>query len=376
MRAFSREVRWINYAAAIMLSGCSAVLVSTAAVGQKARESAPNDLSRVESVEPSTPTEQEPKSVDDLVKRWKPAQASASRKKEPTGKKANEEEILDLGGFVPVAPPEDLLKAAKQGDSNAQVNLGFMYERGQVVAQNLSEAIRWYRKAADQGEPTAQNNLGVMYQQGMGVTPDNTEAMRWYRKAAEQGFRSSQMRLGAMYDAGDGVPKDYAEAFRWYQKAAEHGDADAQLMLGVRYEQGQGVPQDYSAAAHWYWLAAEQGDVSAQGHLSRMYAYGYGVSKDYVQAHLWMNLAASGTTGYDQLEYAHERDLLTAKMSGRQVMEAQRLAREWKPKTGLAAGVGPPTGARLEPRTILWWCILIGVAGIAGIALARMRQSG
>ncbi|MFH1620128.1 MAG: hypothetical protein ABIG11_09550 [bacterium] len=33
---------------------------------------------------------------------------------------------------------------------DAQANLGFMYDNGQGVAQNHSEAARWYRKAAKQ----------------------------------------------------------------------------------------------------------------------------------------------------------------------------------------------------------------------------------
>ena len=40
---------------------------------------------------------------------------------------------------------------AKQGDANAQFNLGQMYRRGQGVVQNNKTAVKWYRLAAEQG---------------------------------------------------------------------------------------------------------------------------------------------------------------------------------------------------------------------------------
>ena len=36
----------------------------------------------------------------------------------------------------------------------------------------IEEAVCWYRKAAKQGHSTAQNNLGVMYRDGHGVVQD------------------------------------------------------------------------------------------------------------------------------------------------------------------------------------------------------------
>ena len=60
-----------------------------------------------------------------------------------------------------------------------------------------------------------------------------------------------------------------------------------------------------------------------------MYANGQGVPQDYVQAHMWYNLA--GASG--DAEGAKNRDLIAQKMTPAQVAEAQRLAREWKPKS-------------------------------------------
>ena len=64
-----------------------------------------------------------------------------------------------------------------------------------------------------------------------------------------------------------------------------------------------------------------------------MYNNGEGVPQDYVQAHKWLNLAALRVTGEGANKYRKNRDIVAAKMPHAQIAEAQRLAREWKPKT-------------------------------------------
>jgi hypothetical protein len=51
------------------------------------------------------------------------------------------------------------------------------------------------------------------------------------------------------------------------------------------------------------------------------------VPQDYVLAHMWFNLAAA------QVPVAVFRDDIASKMSAAQIAEAQKLAREWKPKS-------------------------------------------
>ena len=53
----------------------------------------------------------------------------------------------------------------------------------------------WYRKAAEQGDSDAQCNLGCCYHMGSGVAKDQAEAVGWYRKAAEQGNSAAQVSL-------------------------------------------------------------------------------------------------------------------------------------------------------------------------------------
>lgn len=135
-----------------------------------------------------------------------------------------------------------------------------------------------------------------------------------------------------MYARGEGVAQDDAEATKWFRRAAEQNDANAQTILGARYEQGLGAPQDDVEAATWYRKAADQGDGKAQLYLGRMYYVGRGVLQDFVLAHMWLNLAASRLSGDLREKAARARDALSEMMTPVQRAEAQRFAREWKPR--------------------------------------------
>ena len=138
-----------------------------------------------------------------------------------------------------------------------------------------------------------------------------------------------------MYDTGRGVPRDDAEAMRWYRLGAAQGRALAQHNLGLMYGTGRGVPRDDAEAMRWYRLAAAQGEARAQNNLGFLYVTGRGVPQDDVQAHMWFTLAASRySPGRDRDRVVENRDRVARRMTPAQLAEAERLAREWKPKSG------------------------------------------
>jgi len=151
---------------------------------------------------------------------------------------------------------------------------------------------------------------------------DYASALELLVPLAEQGDADAQNNLGRLYVNGQGVPQDYAEYVKWCRLAAEQGLATAQSNLGVSYDKGLGVPQDYAEAIKWYRLAAEQGHADAQSNLGVMYATGEGVAIDFVKAHFWFILASD----------LENQQRTASQMTPDQVAEAQRLAREWKPK--------------------------------------------
>jgi uncharacterized protein len=196
---------------------------------------------------------------------------------------------------------------AGQGHAMAQLQLGELYELGWGVPQDYKEAVEWYRKASEQGEFRASEQLYLMYHKGRGVAKDEAEAQKWGHKASKQ----KQNR-----------------AVKYYRKKAEQGKAFAQFKLGEMFSQGQGVPQDDAEALKWYRKAAEQGHASAQNNLGVRYSKGQGISQNYLEAHKWFNIAES-----KGLEVGRQnRENIEKVMPPEQIVEAQKLAREWKPK--------------------------------------------
>ena len=126
---------------------------------------------------------------------------------------------------------------------------------------------------------------------------------------------------------------DYEEAFQWFTAAAEQGFPGAQYNLGHMCKNGRGVPQDYNQAVQWYRKAANRGHPQARYELGVLYQNGQGVPQDYVQAHMWYNLAASMFTGKQRERAVKNRNIVAKEMTSEQIAEAQRLAREWKPKS-------------------------------------------
>ena len=262
---------------------------------------------------------------------------------------------------------KQLRKAAEAGNSYSQELLGLVY----YTDKDYVKAVNWFRKAVASGNTDAYFNLGQAYSKGEGVTQDYAEAAKWYRKGADAGDAEAQFKLGIMYYKGQGLPQDYKLAYMWINLSASmsvpnftweshkiragardvvqakltQDELDEAERLGTAWRPTvimppsiprlTGVkaidkPREYAEAVRRYRKAADMGDAKAQFNLGRMYAEGKGVTQDYVLAYMWINLSASTAVGEDQ-RYAM-RDEVASKLTRKQLEEAQRLAREWRPK--------------------------------------------
>ncbi len=135
---------------------------------------------------------------------------------------------LDLTGIEPAV----LRQSAEDGDKQAQLMLGTMYEDGLGgLPADLREAASWYEQAAKQNYPKAQYNLGLLYEDGRGVTQNYNQAAYWYDQAAKAGFTEAQNNLGVLYVLGNGVKKDSKKAAKLFTDAASRGNADAKRNL-------------------------------------------------------------------------------------------------------------------------------------------------
>lgn len=130
------------------------------------------------------------------------------------------------------------------------------------------------------------------------------------------------------FDFSELRSQHYAQVYRAQIQAAYQGNAAAQYEIGVMYQTSRAVPQDFVEAARWYRRAAEQGHARAQYRLGSMYVIGQGVPESFFKAYIWLNLAAS----HGVPRAAEYRDTVGYSLTARQITEAQRAARIWRPK--------------------------------------------
>lgn len=93
--------------------------------------------------------------------------------------------------------------------SDFDEGLKFFYD------EDYASAAKCFLKAAEQGNAEAQFSLGNMYAEGHGVPQDDQQSISWFSKAAEQGFMPAQVNLGVMYAQGQGVERNLIEAHKW-----------------------------------------------------------------------------------------------------------------------------------------------------------------
>lgn len=180
--------------------------------------------------------------------------------------------------------------------------LGLLYEAGLIDGPNYQLAYQYYQHAACRGFDAAMNRLGYLFENGLGVTQDVTQAFEWYRQAAEQGGEynyQAQFNLGRCYRQGLGCSVDLERAEERLRQALRHrfrpalyeytsvaaaGFAPAQTFLGDCYLYGYLAPEDRQEGYYWIQLAAEQDHPEASYHQGWCFFNGRGVSRNRQQA--------------------------------------------------------------------------------------------
>jgi uncharacterized protein len=161
-----------------------------------------------------------------------------------------------------------LRAAADAGDSDAQVNLGYLYARGHGVAQDHQEAMRLYLLSAKQGNAEGMNAIGFKHWFGSGVPIDLPRAVHWFCRAAVSGDPRGLNNLGIMYYQGKGVDRELAEARNLWRQSAERGNPNAMFNLGQSLYREE--PQDKGLAADLLLRAAQRGHGGAQKYVRHL----------------------------------------------------------------------------------------------------------
>jgi TPR repeat protein len=165
---------------------------------------------------------------------------------------------------------ELLTQEARKGSSDAQVNLGYMYARGQAVSADQAKALALYLQSAKQGNGEGMNAAGYKYAFGSGVKPDLKEAIRWFCEAIRKGNPRAMNNLGLLLDEGKGVPRDLNEARSLWRQSADRDDPNGMFNLARSLLNERNDTDAMSEGFAWLKTAAMRGQGSAQNVLKKL----------------------------------------------------------------------------------------------------------
>ncbi|MGM0636529.1 MAG: tetratricopeptide repeat protein [Bacteroidota bacterium] len=159
------------------------------------------------------------------------------------------------------------------------------------------EAIPMMKKAARKGHPEAQYNLGYAYEEGVGVKQNMKRAMKWYKKSADQDYTNALYTMMMAYAEGNHVEQSHEQAFEYALKCAEQNDPTCMFNVIGSYKDGIGTEQDKTKMIEWAIRLGKQeapknihlsGKISSTRlQLAQMYRDGIDVEKNHVTAYAW-----------------------------------------------------------------------------------------
>ena len=227
------------------------------------------------------------------------------------------------------------LAAARLGDEEAQVSVGYDYAYGTAGKVNVDEALRWWKRAYRQGSWAAAFNLGMFFRDAK----QWAKAVKWFERAVQSGDEDGLIEIAKIHFryAGDRAAgfhylklavasKDklteparvetdrllkeqkalpsgdllhmeadlldgrgrYAEALPLLLKGAKAGNTGCQILLGNYLSDGRkGIPIDRKRAVYWYRQAYKRGCSIGASNL----AIAYRKQGDMDEAYRWYELA-------------------------------------------------------------------------------------
>lgn len=215
-------------------------------------------------------------------------------------------------------------KAAYDGDPVAQVALGNIFENGEDVPIDKTEAASWYQRAAEQKYAPGQYALATLLSETDSETAhywleksadqnfppalyaratilllskknDEIEsAMKMLTHSAEEKFVPAMSQLAAIYTEGRPfIGKNINAAVKWAKKAAKFGGVEEKLLCAMLLIENGSISDKEESVAILQKLVKE-GSVGAADFLSSVYQGGlYGVNKNNNLAIYYNKLARS-----------------------------------------------------------------------------------
>lgn len=178
-----------------------------------------------------------------------------------------------------------LLKAAKSGDADAQVELANQY----WDEEEYDMAVHWFKLAAQKGNLKALHGLGCLSEYGPTLVCNAGNPVEWHRKAlalaqetGDEYYRQSSLeRLGRCYELGIGCEKDLPKALAFYKRGAEENALLCNEGAGnLLFNEGK-----YEEALSYF---LKEQSLTARGcfQMGEMYENGWGTDNNLYQATL------------------------------------------------------------------------------------------
>lgn len=202
--------------------------------------------------------------------------------------------------------PKKLLEQAKDGKSQAQLELGRLHAEGRGVPYDLEEALAWFVKAADRDLPEAVLEVALAHEYGLGTDRDYDAAFSTYMQAArlrqeplpfsirglvltqnlcldkhrgqlalaEAGYAHAcwsfvygpKRKVNPPIKVKHGKPwlKREAEVGKWTRRAAMLGYPPAFIDMTCIINRGEGEPGDAAKLLGWYIKACRHDESVAK----------------------------------------------------------------------------------------------------------------
>ncbi|ROT42325.1 HCP-like protein [Sodiomyces alkalinus F11] len=263
--------------------------------------------------------------------------------------------LADMNFYGKYSHPKDLkvafdhykTLASHHGNSTAQYMVGVFYATGlgNVVAPDQARAMIYYTFAALQGDTRAQMAIGYRHHSGIATAKNCEQATKYYKQVADQAIQwyrlgppggmawvSEAYRIaddaGGVYGEGASAASAGMNAIRaapnsdanaaiddvieYLDLMSQRGDVKASFNLGRIYYEGQrGMKRNLDLARKYFFMVAKRywkkdGRVienhkpgiekvagRAAGYIGRMYLRGDGVEQSLEQAHRWFTRGIS-----------------------------------------------------------------------------------
>ncbi|TPP06752.1 tetratricopeptide repeat protein [Rhizobium glycinendophyticum] len=122
------------------------------------------------------------------------------------------------------------------------------YDGGEIVVQDPSLSLAWYRFAADLGDTTAAWKVAEYNLLSEKVVKDNDVLVKYLKMAADGGNMSAILEMGRLYAEGALVPQDRKKAFAYFQAAEKQGNQAGLIKQAQLLEQTKDTsPKDAAA---------------------------------------------------------------------------------------------------------------------------------